>query len=201
MDKNDLLRCIAETAYNVGYSAKLHFSTHDMVDKVPGFIGFMSMVVGIFGLYINEFSTKPLSATFIVLGIIGLYISFYSANKQDYAEAGEKLTKQFNDLKKLYFSVKSVQEDELAEYIEKLSKIENEFCETCISKHLILSGWYAHYKFFWQQQIEWVDEQKHFNFLRDKVPLSLSVTLVFFVILLIMLWSSLFEKVCGYFVS
>jgi hypothetical protein len=35
----------------------------------------------------------------------------------------------------------------------------------------------THYKFFWQHQIEWIDEQKQFTFWRDKVPLSLSLTL------------------------
>ena len=112
-----------------------------MVDKIPGFIAFMSMVVGVFGLYVNELSTEHLSATFVVLGIVGLYISFYNTNKQDYAVVGGKLTQQFNKLKELYFSVKSSQESDLSAYKEKLSEIEDEFCETCMSKHLILSGW------------------------------------------------------------
>lgn len=178
MDKNDLLRCVAEKAYDVGYTAKLHFATHDMVEKVPGLIGFLSMTVGIFGLYIDELSTKPLSAIFIVLGIVGLYVNFHNANKQDYVDAGVKLTAQFNDLKKLYFSVKSSQESELAQYSDKLAEIEKEFNDSCLSKHLLFSDWVAHYKFFWQQQIGWIEEQKHFSFLRDKVPLSLSVTIV-----------------------
>ncbi|AWN16176.1 hypothetical protein SALB1_1978 [Salinisphaera sp. LB1] len=43
------------------------------------------------------------------------------------------------------------------------------------SKQILFSDWYAHYKFFWQHQIEWIDEQKQFTFWRDKVPLSFSL--------------------------
>ena len=32
MDKDDLLKHIAETGYNVGFGAKLHFATYDIVD-------------------------------------------------------------------------------------------------------------------------------------------------------------------------
>lgn len=198
MDKNDLLMCIAEKAYDVGYSAKLHFATHDMVEKIPGLIGFLSLVVGVFGLYIDELSTKPLSAIFIVLGIVGLYINFHSSNKQDYVDAGVKLTAQFNDLKKLYYSAKSSQESELTQHDDKLSEIEREFNDSCLTKHLLFSDWLAHYKFFWQQQIGWIEEQKHFSFLRDKVPLSLSVTIVIVTILGLIYGFALFEKACGY---
>lgn len=52
MNNDDLLRHIAETAYNVGYGAKMHFSTYDIVDKTPGLISFFSMAFGVFSLYI-----------------------------------------------------------------------------------------------------------------------------------------------------
>ena len=55
MDKNDLLKHIAETGYNVGFGAKLHFATYDIVDKTPGLIGFISTAVGIFSLFIKSF--------------------------------------------------------------------------------------------------------------------------------------------------
>ena len=35
MDKNDLLKQIAEASYNIGYGAKKHFATYDIVEKVP----------------------------------------------------------------------------------------------------------------------------------------------------------------------
>ena len=35
MDKNTLLKMIAETGYNVGFGAKKHFATYDIVEKAP----------------------------------------------------------------------------------------------------------------------------------------------------------------------
>lgn len=198
MDKNDLLRHIAETAYNVGYGAKMHFATHDIVDKVPGMISFLSMAVGVFALYIDELSIKHLSATFIVLGIVGLYINFYDSKKECYMNAGTKLTQTFNELKALYFIVKSAPDGDLPKHQDKLTQLEEGFCNDCISKQIIFSGWYAHYKFFWQHQIEWIDEQKKFSFFRDKIPLSLSVTV--FVVLAggVIYGLSLLKMVCDY---
>lgn len=200
MNNEDLLKHIADTAYNVGYGAKVHFSTYDIVDKAPGLISFFSMAFGVFSLYIDALSTKHLSATFVVLGIMGLYMSFYNPKKQDYFEVGVKLTNMFNELKRLYVSVKSSEESDLEVYQDRLEKIEQEFNSSCISRHILFSGWYAHYKFFWQQQIEWVDEQKSFSFLRDKIPLSLSafVVLVVLVVLgIIVYWSDAVKAVCG----
>jgi hypothetical protein len=180
MEKNDLLKHIAETGYNVGFGAKKHFATYDIVAKTPGLISFSSLAFGVYALAFDGLSTKLLSATFVVLGIIGLYISFYDGNKEKYEQSGSKLTQLFNQLKKLYSKVKSDQTGQLIQYETELKAIEDEYYQNCVSKQILLSDWYAHYKFFWQHQIEWIDEQKSFRFLRDKVPLSLS----FFVIIL-----------------
>jgi hypothetical protein len=185
MKKDNLLKLIAESAYNVGFGAKTHFATFDIVDKAPGLIGFLSMAVGVFALFINELSTKQMSATFIVLGIVGLYISFYDSKKSAYDEAGSSLTQAFNELKELYFLVKSSSDDETQQHLEKFREIEKRFFEKCISKQILFSGWYAHYKFFWQHQIEWVDEQKNFKFWRDKVPLSFSLVVALLIILVV----------------
>ncbi len=40
MDINNLKKHIAETAYNVGYSAKLHFASYEMIERLPGLISF-----------------------------------------------------------------------------------------------------------------------------------------------------------------
>ena len=47
MTKEGLLRGIAETGYNVGIGAKKNFATHDIVQKAPGLIGFISLAVDI----------------------------------------------------------------------------------------------------------------------------------------------------------
>lgn len=69
---------------------------------------------------------------------------------------------------------------------QTLADIQTRYGVNCIPKQIFMSDWYAHYKFFWQHQIDWIDEQKHFKFWRDKVPLSLvflcALTLIGFVV-------------------
>ena len=178
MDKQNLLKRIADTAYNVGFGAKKHFATFDIVDKAPGWIGFISLTVGVFALYLDTLATKHISAILVVLGIAGLLINTYGESKQQYESKGVLLTNLFNRLKTLYFSVKSSNNSDFSAEIIELERIELEFNSNGISKQILFSDWYAHYKFFWQHQIEWIDEQKHFRFWRDKIPLSLSVVVV-----------------------
>lgn len=197
MDKDSLLKEIAETGYNVGFGGRKHFATFDIVDKTPGLISFFSMAFGTYALVFDGLSTEFLSASFVVLGIIGLYISFYDSRKGDYEKAGIALTRLFNELRQLYRSTKSANDDALPEHKEKLNDIETRYYETSISKQILFSDWFAHYKFFWQVQIDWIDEQKNFKFLRDKIPLTFSLTVVFTVIALILWNSNTLNVVCS----
>lgn len=172
MKKDQLLKSIAETAYNVGFGGRKHWATYDIVDKVPGLIGFLSTAFGIFALIYDKLSEKSLSAAFIVFGLIALYITFYEPNKSKYAESANKLTTLFNALRDLYRTVQSHPDDDVDLYIDRLHLIERDYYDTCISKQILFSDWYAHYKFFWQYQIDWLDEQKNFKLFRDKLPLS-----------------------------
>jgi hypothetical protein len=190
MTKQDLLKRIADTAYNVGFGAKKHFATYDITAKVPGSIGFVSTAVGVFGLVYDSLSTKSLSAAFIVLGIMGICITIYDRKKEKYAEAGNKLTQIFNRLKSLYFNVKAAQETDLLKFEQELNSIESEYSKIGISDQMLFSGWLAHYKFFWENQIDWIDEQKHFRLFRDKLPLSFtaSIATLIIAIIVIVLW-------------
>lgn len=172
MKKDKLLMSIAETAYNVGFGGRKHWATYDIVDKVPGFIGFASTAFGIFALIYDNLSEKHLSAMFIVFGLIALYITFYESNKSAYVASANKLTTLFNSLRDLYRTVQSHPGDDVDAFVGQLHAIEKDYYETCISKQIMFSDWYAHYKFFWQYQIDWIDEQKHFTLFRDKLPLS-----------------------------
>jgi len=196
MTKDELLKCIAETGYNVGFGAKKHFGTYDLVEKIPGFISFFSMAFGVYALVFDDLSTKFLSASFIVLGIIGLYISLYDSKKYEYESSGKKLTKIYNDLAKLYRRAKSSSEDEIESIVSQLSALEDDYYSSCQSKQILFSDWYAHYKFFWQHQIDWVDEQKKFSFLRDKIPLTFSLTLVAVLVGLAIWWLELVHALC-----
>ena len=186
MKRNDLLKCIAETGYNVGFGAKKHFATYDLVEKSPGWISFISIAFGIYSLAFKELSTSFLSASFTVLGVVGLYVSMYDVKKIDYEKAGIELTKIYNELRTLYYSVQNKSDnDDLSLLIREYRQLESQYYSVSLSKQILFSDWYAHYKFFWQHQIEWVNEQKNFKFFRDKVPLSFYMFLVVVIIMAI----------------
>lgn len=179
MNRQGLLTSIAETGYNVGFGAKKNFATHDIVQKVPGGLGLISLLVGLYALIWESLNTKWIAATMVAFGIITLIITHYDHNKAAYSEEGERLTALFYRLRDLYRDVQATAEgDDLTVYRERLDALQTQFFSSNQSKQILFSDWYAHYKFFWQHQIEWIDEQKQFTFWRDKIPLSLSLTLI-----------------------
>jgi hypothetical protein len=188
MNREGLLRSIAETGYNVGFGAKKNFATHDIVQKVPGGLGLGSLLVGLYALIWEPLNAKWIAATMVAFGIVTLLITHYDHAKVAYCEEGERLTALFYRLRDLYRDVQATaQDDDLAEYRACLDALQAEVFGSNQSKQILFSDWYAHYKFFWQHQIEWIDEQKQFKFWRDKVPLSLSFTLATAVIGLIVI--------------
>jgi hypothetical protein len=186
MNKNGLLKSIAETGYNVGFGAKKNFATHDIVQKAPGIIGFLSLALGVYALVYEMLTSKGLGATLVISGIASLYVAHYDHNKISYSNEGERLTALFYRLRDLYRDVQAKGDaDDLTTCRGRLDALQTEFFSSSQSKQILFSDWYAHYKFFWQHQIEWIDEQKHFSFWRDKVPLSLSFTLALSLLALI----------------
>lgn len=179
MDRPGLLKSIAETGYNVGFGAKKHFATYDIVEKTPGLIGFVSLAIGILSLVFEPLSAKGPAAALAIAGVMGLYISLYDHKKMDYERAGWEMTQLFNDLRALYRTVQA--QGDLDAGLTKLQAIETAYYGTAISKQVLFSDWYAHYKFFAQLQIDWIDEQKHFTW-KDRVPLSLKAMTVLIVI-------------------
>ncbi len=179
MNRDGLLRSIAETAYNVGFGAKKNFATHDIVQKIPGLISFVSIVVGVYALIYEPLNSKWIAATLVVSGIVGLYITQYDSRKEAYSREGERLTALFYRLRDLYREVeaKTDDSDDLTTQRADLDAIQQDFFSTGETKQILFSDWYAHYKFFWQHQIEWIDQQKRFRFWRDKVPLSFSLAM------------------------
>ena len=142
-------------------------------------IGFISLAVGVFALIYEPLNSKWIAATLVVLAITSLYVTQYDHKKAAYRQEGERLTALFYKLRDLYRDVQAKDDrEDIASFRERLDALQSEVFSSHQSKQIILSDWYAHYKFFWQHQIEWIDEQKHFTFWRDKVPLSLSITLV-----------------------
>jgi len=178
MIKEDLLKQIAESAYNIGFGAKKSFATFDIIDKIPGILNFCALAIGILALVIDELNIKIVSASLIIFGVIGIYISKYDDKKDEYATSGSKITELFNELKSLYHLVKAKSDDtNFDEDISKMKEIENKFYSITIPKQILFSDWYAHYKFFWQwaTHIKWLESELKLTFWENKIPLSFVV--------------------------
>ena len=178
MTKEDLLKQIAESAYNIGFGAKKSFATFDIVDKIPGILNFCILAIGILALVIDELNIKIVSASLIIFGVIGIYISKYDDKKDEYAILGSEIKKLFNELKSLYHSVKAKSDDtNFDEDISKMKEIEDKFYLITIPKQILFSDWYAHYKFFWQwaTHIKWLESELKLTFWENKIPLSFLV--------------------------
>lgn len=173
MQRADVLRSLAEAGYNVGFGAKKHLATFDIVGKVPGFVSFVAILFGILGLVWEVLAEAPFAAALTVLGVIGVYVTSYDEKKSEYAVVGQELTNHFNRLRDLYRTAKACPDEQLEEISRERRGIENELTRLAISRQILFSDWYAHYKFFWQHQIDWIDEQKQFRLFRDKLPLTL----------------------------
>lgn len=72
---SELLIKIAQKGYNVAYGANINFATYDIVKKIPGYVSFLSIIVGILGLVYPPFAEKYVSVFILILGIASVYIS------------------------------------------------------------------------------------------------------------------------------
>jgi len=175
MNQSELLKQIAESGYNVGYGAKKHFATAEFADKIPGWISLISLAIGVLALVFPALSEKLPSAMLIIVAVAGLYMSFY--DKAAYMKSGEKLTECFQELRSLYSHVKSMPASaDFTPCVAEYTRIRSDANGVGISRQIFLSDTAAHYKFFWQQQIGWIEEEIPFKFWRDKVPLTTIVT-------------------------
>jgi len=178
MDKQALLKLIAEKGYDVGFGAKKHFASYDIICKMPYWISFFVLAVGVVQIgYPNMSYNKEISIGLIIVSVASLFLNVYSEDKDKYDSSGKEITSLFNSLKKLYMNVKSSSKTDYTEEIKELNKIESDFYSVALSKQVFMADCYAHIKFFYQFNIDWIDEQQHFKFLKDKVPGSLRISI------------------------
>lgn len=180
MDKDRLLKAIAEKGYDVVFGVKKTFATYDIVSKGPGWIGFISSAVGVFALIYDPLSAKFPSAILVVAGIASLYLSFYRS--EEYEKAANAQLVLYNQLKSLYRSVQSGTDVVAAK--ADYDAIEAAYYSVTVGKQVFLSGWYAHYKLFAESQTDWMDDQLHFTW-KDKWPVSARITLAVLTIALV----------------
>lgn len=185
MEKEKLLKYLAENGYNILFGAKKHFATYDIVEKMPGRIAFLTLAIGIWQIYKPLFIyNHEVSLLLILASIVALTISQYNGNKETYKEVAIQLTQMHNALKEIYYKVQASDNTCFEEELDQAKDVLEKYYQMSISKQILLSDWYAHYKFFWQSQYEWIDEQKKFS-LKDKIPLSFVLSIITVVALLL----------------
>lgn len=178
MKKEDVLRMVAESGYNVGFGAKLHFATLDIVEKAPGWVNAIGFVVGVYSLIFPALALAGVSATLVIASSLTLYINFYNSDKEKYDKAGTALTRAYHALRQLYAEVKAQPDSaDMSAFAQRRMDIVDGASGISLSKQIFLAPWYAHVKFFWEHQVGWVNEELELNFWRDKVPLGAWVTL------------------------
>ncbi|WP_144572438.1 SLATT domain-containing protein [Bacillus paramycoides] len=188
MNKDALLKELATNGYNVGFGAKKHFATYDIVEKIPVIISVITFMVGLGQLaYPNAPYAQLISLILVIISAFAFYISPYSQDKEKYEEAGVKTTKLFNQLRALYWKVQISSADNFQEEETQMREIMNEFYAVSMSKQIYGSDWFAHYKFFCQMQIDWIDEQKKFKWYKDKIPKSLVFSILMYIVIFLLL--------------
>ncbi len=179
MTKEMVLKSLATNGYNVGFGAKKNFASYDLVIKLPSWIGFITLALGIVQLgYPVIGNCKWLSTILILASVAALYINVFNSTTDSFEKEGIRLTKLFNRLRNLYLKVKSSDKNDFTDEVNEMNGIMEEYYGNVISKQVFMSQWFAHFKFFYEMQIDWVDEQLKFGFFKDKVPNSLKIILV-----------------------
>ena len=186
MNRDQLLKEVAKTGYDVLYAAKKHFATYDIVEKAPGWLTISTLGIGIFGLVIPALTNSILSAAILLVGVAAIYFNQFQDQRQKYADAGGSLIRTFNKLRAIYYDVQARSAtDELSDLRARYQDALAEAEQVWLHKHIFLSDWYAHYKIFWQAQIDWLDEQLNFRLFRDKIPLTGTIAVVLVIVFLI----------------
>jgi len=183
MTKEKLLKTIAEHGYNVGFGAKKNFASFDIVNKLPNWFGFIILAIGIIQLAYPSLAIKEVSIILILTSIATLYVACYNSSVSEFEKEGIRSTMIFNQLRNLYYIVQSSSKSDYSDDVSKLEQIMADFYSATVTKQVFLSQWYAHFKFFYEMQIDWIDEQLKFKFFKDKFPNSLkSIILVILLI-------------------
>jgi hypothetical protein len=183
VNKDLLLKDIAESGYNIGYAAKKHLATYDIVEKAPGWISILSFAFGVLALVLPQLNNNIMAAFLLIVAYAVLYFNSYQDVRLEYSMIGSRLTTTFTTLRTLFYEVKS--RDDAANFDDlevRYRELLSESQSIGISKQIFLSDWYAHYKFFWQSERSWLEEKRPFTFWRDKIPLSATLVGILLII-------------------
>lgn len=189
-----MLKDIAESGYNIGYAAKKHLATYDIVEKAPGWISIISFAFGILALVVPQLNNNIIAAFLLIVAYAVFYFNSYQDSRLEYSKVGSRLTTIFTTLRSLLYEAKSRDGSADFDDIEaRYRQLLDESQSIGISKQIFLSDWYAHYKFFWQAERSWLEGYRPFTFWRDKIPLSatlVGVALLIVTVCCIVYWIS-----------
>jgi hypothetical protein len=179
MTQQKFLEIIAIQAYSVGFGAKKNFSSFDLVNKLPSWVGYISLAIGVIQLgYPEMLYQKSLSILLVLASSAILYVESFKSEVSKFDEEGKRLTQIFNKYREMYYNVKSDENYVYQNYKDAFDILNNDLYKNTIAKQVFMSQWFAHYKFFYEHQIKWVDEELHFTFFKDKIPSSLKFILL-----------------------
>ncbi|WP_238904899.1 SLATT domain-containing protein [Clostridium sp. YIM B02506] len=187
IEKEALLKSLAENGYNIGIGAKRHLKSYDILSGVPRLLSFILICIGIIqmtSLYKDQFSSinDIISVILIIAGIIALVADLSSENKEEFNNKGVMLIELFNELRDIYNQVQKLDDNDLLSLEKKrMREIVEIASQNSISRQIWFSNWWAHFGFFYEMQIDWINNELKFKFWRDKVPATLKF--VFFMII------------------
>ena len=200
MNKESLLKQIAEKGYVISFAANLNFATYDIVTGLPPKVTFISLAISIIGLVWPEISTYWISVPILLMSIACIYTERYSKSINGYGDRGRENTHQWNELKELYFRVKSSEEDsDFSEEFKQLKNISDEFNKTSERDQIFFANWFAHYKLFCEKDYHWMDEQLHFSVWKDKFPSSLKAFISFVLLIAIVMFCVKCQCIADFF--
>lgn len=177
MNEQTIKKQIAREYYNVLFSAKLHFASFDICEKLPTIISVFSLSFGVLGLAFAEFNSKALAAALLIIGIIGIVLKPRELQKGQYEAAGIELTEVSKDLERVYCEVDVQDTGSVTKARADFEQLQVEHQAVNTIPPVFLSSWYAHYKVFSEHNSNWMCDELNLGW-RDKLPLSLRLSLI-----------------------
>lgn len=190
MNRESLRKRIAQYGYNMGFGAKRHFATYEIVEKVPAYFGVITFAFGIIFLKYQNTALADLVAVLTSsLGFAIFYLNFYSNDKEQYVETGKKINTCYSKTRSLFEKSQHCHENELATLETELNGINDEFQKISIHKQVFLSNEFAHFKLFGESQSDWFVKELRLKFWKDMIP---AVWRIYGVVLIIAVCAFLF---------
>lgn len=169
--RDSLKKQSAQLGYSVGFGARRHFATFEIVDKVPTYFGVITFAFGIIFLkYPNSQLSDLIAVLTSIVGGAIVYLNFYANDKDKYTEVGKKLIKLYNQTYSIYEKAKTCNEEEFATLESELRMINDELQNVAIHKQVFFSNELAHFKLFGESQSDWFADELKLTFLNDKIP-------------------------------